>query len=231
MSIKEFLVGMMEDLSNGDLESLEKKHYLCKSLQKKIIDESFDIFNPHLFIQNALDIEGLFYIPNYLSTNELAMIKEKIVSDIYFQPITTSKFSRKVAHYGYYYSYDRSGLHEAPPIPDYLMDLVVPDRINQIIGSVLIEKPFEQLIINEYKPGQQIGHHVDHKTQFGPIIACITIGQSVPIQFKLSEITKIIKPEEGSLYLMTGDARYKWSHSLKNTLSENRYSLTYRTIC
>lgn len=228
MSIKEFLAGMMDDLSNDDLESLEKKHYLCKLLQKKLIDESF---NSHFSIQNALDIEGLWYIPQYLSIDELSIIKEKLASSIHFQPITTSPFSRRVAHYGYYYSYDRSGLHEAPPIPTDLIDLVMSDRINQIVGFTLIEKPFEQLIINEYKPGQQIAHHIDHKTQFGPIIACITIGQSVPIKFKLGDIVKTITPEKGSIYLMTGDARYKWSHSLKNTLSKNRYSLTYRTVC
>ncbi len=35
--------------------------------------------------------------------------------------------------------------------------------------------------------------------------------------------------EPNSMYIMTGDARYKWKHSLKQT-SGTRISLTYRFV-
>lgn len=115
-------------------------------------------------------------------------------------------------------------------IPDYLANLVSANRINKTIGSDLITNSFEQLIINEYLPGQQIAYHIDHVTQFGPIVACITVGQAVPIKLKLNDIEKTINVEAGSMYIMTGDARYKWKHSLKNDTNCDRYFLTYRTV-
>jgi len=132
-----------------------------------------------------------------------------------------------VVHYGYSYAYDRSGLRATVPIPDYLDVLVDMNRINNICH---ISKAFDQLIINQYKPKQQIAPHIDHVNQFGPIIACITLGQSVPIIFSLDTIKKTIHVAPGSMYIMTGDARYLWKHSLKNISDGIRYSLTYRTI-
>ena len=175
-------------------------------------------------------IEGLWYIKNYLTNEELAMIKEKLDTEIELEPLSKSTNSRRVAHYGYYYSYDRSGLNEAPAMPEYLAKLVTNKRINTVTGTSIVDKTFEQLIINEYKPGQQIAYHTDHIKQFGPVIACITIGKSVPIKFKYGTIEKSVEIEPGSMYIMTGDARYKWQHSLKNTSESNRYSLTYRTV-
>ena len=73
-------------------------------------------------------------------------------------------------------------------------------------------------------------HTFTYIFQSGPIIACLTVGQTVPIHFKNGSIVKTINIEEGSMYIMTGDARYKWQHSLKNNTEGVRYSLTYRTV-
>jgi len=86
------------------------------------------------------------------------------------------------------------------------------------------------VIVNEYLPGQKITYHVDHVKLFDSIVACITIGQALLINFKLAETVKTINIEEGSLYIMTRDARYKWQHGLKNTHDDNRYSITYRIV-
>ncbi len=85
-----------------------------------------------------------------------------------------------------------------------------------------------QIIINEYKPGQQIAYHTDHIKLFGPVIACITIGQSIPIYFRKA-VVKQLDIKSGSMYIMTGEARYEWQHSLKNNTQDTRYSITYRT--
>lgn len=89
---------------------------------------------------------------------------------------------------------------------------------------------FDQVIINEYKPSQGIAPHIDHTGLFGSIIACITIGSSVPITFRKGDITKKIEIKEGSMYIMTKDSRYKWTHSLTNKSKDIRYSITYRVI-
>lgn len=187
------------------------------------------IYQPQLVEENCHGIKGIWYIKNYLNKDEIKFIKNKI-NETNFVPITAAPNSRRVAHFGYLYSYDRTGIKKTIDIPEYFQKLVTIDRINNTIKKDILDKEFQQLIINEYKSKQCIAYHTDHTSQFGPIIACITIGEPVPIRFKLDGIEKVVNIEEGSLYIMTGDARYKWKHSLKNNKNANRYSLTYRTI-
>jgi hypothetical protein len=68
--------------------------------------------------KDAFGIEGLWYIPKFISANDLVKIKEMIQDDINFEPISKSANSRKVAHFCYYYSYDRTGLK-----PDHLKSM------------------------------------------------------------------------------------------------------------
>jgi len=229
MIMDELSHGMLVDLANDDILSLETKSAIYTKQHKSMINSTFDLFETKSVIKNAFDIPGLFYIKNYLTESEVELCMDKINSEINFEPISNSPNSRMVAHFGYYYSYDRSGVRPATTIPDYLERLVDMDKINNLCGNI-INSPFDQLIINEYKPGQQISPHIDHVKQFGPIIACITVGKSVPINFKSGSVEKTISIDAGSMYIMTGPARYQWLHSLKNKTSETRYSLTYRTI-
>lgn len=179
-----------------------------KYVQKILIGIKLNIVHSTV-IKNAFDIPGLWYIPHYLSNDTIKSIEKKI-NKIKFEPITNSPNSRLVAHFGYRYSYDRSGVQPVDPIPIDLSNLVSMNDINNIIGEKIISKEFDQLIINEYKPGQQISFHTDHTKQFGPIIACITIGESVPIKFKNGNNIKEINIETGSIYIMTCESRYQW---------------------
>ena len=99
---------------------------------------------------------------------------------------------------------------------------------------------FDQLIINKYLPGQGIAPHIDKPSQFGPYIACVTLGSGVEIQFsKTGEETIPIYVEPNSLYIMSGDARYTWKHGIASRKSDlvsdqkiargTRISLTFRT--
>ncbi|XWV26881.1 2Og-Fe(II) oxygenase [Tupanvirus soda lake] len=236
MAYRELISNIVDNLQNNNLKKVEEnnKKYIEKvgyNILIEKINKMIDDKNPKI-MANAFGIEGLWYIPNYLTQEEVNIIKEKIDNgSIKLNPISKSFKSRKVAHYGYYYSYDRTGLKIAPPIPDYLESLANADRINDKVGDKIIKNAkFDQVIINEYEPEQQIAYHTDHVKLFGPIVACITVGQTVPINFKLSDTIKTINIEEGSMYIMTGDARYKWQHGLKNNSDENRYSITYRTV-
>jgi len=222
---------LIDNLNNNQMTEFFKNYAMYAKKHTKINFMSITIFDPIVF-SNYNEINGLYYIENYLTSEELQLIKDFINSEANLQPLTPSSLqSRRVAHYGYYYAYDRSGLTAAPKIPDSLLKIVEPDRLNRMIGP-LVNKPFEQLIINEYRYRNGISKHIDHPEQFGPIIACITIGQCAPIIFRNSQSQSKIKisPAEGSIYIMTGDSRYQWTHELTNTGTETRYSLTYRTI-
>ena len=228
------ILEMIDSFENNNMIELEKKikayftkEYSLIPLQKLIELEAVVVPKP-IITKNFNGINGLWYIQNYLSRNEIETIKNYINNETNLEPISNKNKSRRVAHFGYYYSYDRTGLKEAPPIPLDLKKLASVERINKLINLDI--NSFDQVIINEYNPGQQIAYHTDHTKLFGPVISCITIGQSVPIYFRLGSEEKELLIEEGSMYIMTEDARYKWQHSLKNNSTGTRYSITYRTI-
>lgn len=187
--------------------------------------------NSYNIQENYKNINGLYYISNFLS-NDLTRFIEELIEENYddFAPISPSYNSRKVAQYGYAYSYNRSGLTKIDPIPNLYDDIINSDKIGSLLGLQFESAPqFNQLIINEYTKYQQIAPHVDHVTQFGPIIACISVGQDGLIVFSKGEIKIKIKVTRGSLYIMTGESRYSYKHSTKNSSGETRYSLTFRT--
>jgi alkylated DNA repair dioxygenase AlkB len=163
------------------------------------------------------------------------------VQNLNFTPIAGPN-SRRVVQFGYTYSYDRSGLMPTADIPDILrldnlISLDFLDHFKEVFNTSTTNlnfdpAKFDQLIINEYKPGQQIGPHIDHPSQFGDIICCISIGETSYVRFSYDQEKKSFKYklEPGSIYIMSGDARYKWKHSLVNRGNHIRYSLTYRIV-
>lgn len=184
-------------------------------------------------------IPGFYYVKNYLSKKELKDIKQHLSKSNKWQGVGKSPTSRKVIHYGYNYSYNRTGITKAEDIPEMFSNLVTKDRINKAIGQEVLKEDMEQLIINEYKPGQGIAFHIDHTSYFGPVIVCITVGSGIEIDFvdgqdPSKKITYYV--EEGSLYVMSDQARYRWKHGIQQRTMDGdkqrgtRHSLTYRTI-
>lgn len=185
-------------------------------------------------------IPGLYYKKNFLTKRELASIKKHLLESSRWNHITTN--SRRVIQYGYSYSYDRSGVTKILNMPKYYQNLVsketLMERIEEIVKDIpsICESNFEQLIINEYLPGQGISSHIDHIKYFGPIIICISVGSGAEMVFEKDGDKKNFYIEEGSIYIMSGDARYKWKHMMTKKKKDNnkkrniRYSLTFRTI-
>lgn len=169
------------------------------------------------------DIQGLYLIPDYLDKT----ICDEIVKQIRkyeWKPVTNYKNSREVIQFGYTYSYDRSGIAKTDQIPTELLDLT--DQMNQKLDTNVI---FDQLIINKYEKGQGINPHIDHTKYFGDTILCITLMNPVTAIFTKNNQEVMINLEPGSAYIMSGDARYKWTHQMRQTKG-TRISLTYRTV-
>ena len=149
--------------------------------------------------------------------------------------VTENPKSRKVIHYGHTYAYNRSGLGEDPEIPEFLKDLVSAERINKFFADFKFEN-MDQLIVNEYKVGQGISAHIDHPKQFGPVIICLSLGSNIEILFKKGDTKIPIHIKMGSIYIMSGPARYEYTHSILPRKSDNkiprkdRISLTYRAV-
>ena len=68
------------------------------------------------------------------------------------------------------------------------------------------DRPAEQVIVNEYQPGQGIAHHADRGC-FGPAVATLSLLDTWPMSFERSgdEPIELWLPP-GMLIILTGEA-------------------------
>jgi alkylated DNA repair dioxygenase AlkB len=133
---------------------------------------------------------------------------------------------RRIAQFGWHYSFETYGLTQAAPLPDELLD--VRRRAAQIAG--LDEEEFSEALVTEYPPGAGIGWHRD-APQFG-VVAGISLGAACRMRFqrgtgeKRQTAAAVIPPR--SIYLLSGEVRYSWQHTIP-PVRQRRWSLTFRT--
>lgn len=112
--------------------------------------------------------DGLTYLENYIQEDEAV----KLVHEIDAAPWRTD-LKRRVQHYGYRYDYKaRQARRE-----DYLGSL--PDLLQHLAERLTSEGHFQavpdQVIVNEYLPGQGISAHIDCQPCFGETIASLSL--------------------------------------------------------
>lgn len=167
------------------------------------------------------------YVPEFVTHEE-----EKHLVEFFNAQAWRQTKSRRMLTYGWQYNkgdFDQP-LHAVTPIPDCLTTML----------GKLSEKfkvSFNQLTVNEYLPGQGIDAHYDHPTRFGPVIVGLSLNSATTMQFEHEK--KIVHSqllEPRSMYMMTGDYRYKYQHRIKGLTHDNgvprqtRISLTFRCI-
>lgn len=184
---------------------------------------------------SALSIPGLSYVPEYISPQEEGELTSAIDSQ---QWITELK--RRVQHYGWRYDYKAKSI--APesrlgPLPEWLMPYCDRMRADRLFPQLP-----DQVIINEYQPGQGIAPHVDCVPCFTDTIASLSLGSTCVMEFTNVEtgqkIPVLLEPR--SLVVLTGDARYRWQHAIFHRKTDKyngfvfprgrRLSLTFRKV-
>lgn len=154
-------------------------------------------------------INGLNYIDQFISAEEEQMLLVEIDR---VQWLTTLK--RRVQHYGYRYNYssrkaDKSDyLGKLPEWSDFLLEKLFKNNF------ILYKR--DQLIVNEYLPGQGIAAHVDCVPCFDDTIIIISIGSGIERQFTATEssLKQSYYLESRSLLILQGEARYNWKHGI-----------------
>lgn len=158
-----------------------------------------------------------------------------------WKSLSDSKNSRKVQHYGYTYNY-KSGKTktETEPIPDEFRSLINSlKKKSDGLGILPKKYEFNQVIVNNYEPGQGISAHTDVK-EYGVIIGCYTIGSGATMRFTRGDEKYDIYVEPNSLYVMSGDSRNEWKHEMVPRKSDvvdgvkiergRRISITFRFV-
>jgi alkylated DNA repair dioxygenase AlkB len=178
---------------------------------------------------------GLTYLENYTSDAEA----DSCVQEIDAAPWRTD-LRRRVQHYGYRYDYkSRQARRE-----DYLGPL--PELFQQLAERLTAEDHFQsvpdQVIVNEYQPGQGISPHIDCQPCFGATIASLSLLSACVMRFVSqthSQQTELhLQPV--SLSVLRDDARHLWTHAIPSRKSDvivgqkyyrsRRISLTFRTM-
>lgn len=179
--------------------------------------------------------DGLTYLENYISEDEA----DRLVHEIDAAPWRTD-LKRRVQHYGYRYDYkSRQALRE-----DYLGPL--PELFQQLAERLTAEGHFQavpdQVIINEYKPGQGISAHIDCQPCFGATIASLSLLSACVMRFASQTYSQKmdLHLQPASLLVLKDDARHLWAHGIKPRKSDviagqkhhrsRRISLTFRTM-
>ena len=100
-----------------------------------------------------------------------------------------------------------------------------------------------QCIVNEYRPGQGIGMHADHR-DFGPVVASLSLGASWPMRFRRRDTRPYARDglpgdevallPRRSVLVLAGAARHRFMHGIDraDTARETvtRVSATFRTF-
>lgn len=182
-----------------------------------------------------MQIQGLEYIENYISEQKETEIVNQIDSEIWLDDL-----KRRVQHYGYKYDYKKRSIDASMKIGE------LPTWANKL-ASELKDKglmPYlpDQLIINEYLPGQGIAPHIDCEPCFEDTIVSLSLGSQCVMQFinKDKSQNYQLVLNQRSLLIISGEARYEWLHGIKGIKSDTiqgikmlrrrRISLTFRKI-
>ena len=159
-----------------------------------------------------MDIPGLLIIEDYIMEED-----EKNILECIYDQEWSDALSRRVQHYLHYYDYSRTESRVKAPEPPYEIDLLCEN----IISNGFLEK-IEQIIVNEYTPGQGISAHIDSHI-FGKSIISLSLGSATTFVFTHSKTKQkkelYVKPR--TLMIMSGDARYVWKHEIKKRKTDD----------
>lgn len=185
-------------------------------------------------------IEGLYIIPEFISEIEEEQLKRAVDASTW-SGVTESKNSRRVQHYGYKYVYTAQYVNPKDSIgslPDWSTALEQKICNIPIVKQLQTTRP-NQLIVNEYRPSQGIGAHIDAKIFADPVV---TVSAGSTCIFEMTKEGKTIELllHPRTCVVLSGDSRWNWKHCIPARMTDHfeghdykrtrRISYTYRWV-
>ena len=184
-------------------------------------------------------ISGLRYVENYIDEYQHDWLLTRI--DKYHKHQWLDDLKRRVQHYGFKYDYKARkidmGMHLGE-LPEWLKRL--SQKLHQ---DGHMPEVADQVIVNEYLPGQGIASHIDCEPCFEGTIVSLSLGSGCVMNFthKFDKTKKVpVWLEPRSLVVLSGEARDKWLHGIPARKSDvwdgekrerqRRVSLTFRKV-
>lgn len=132
---------------------------------------------------------------------------------------------RSSSSFGWKYDYASDSFRACAPMPALFERIA--ERAAAFAG--IAADDIVECLLNRYAPGAVIQPHID-KPVWEHVIG-LSLGTEAPMRFSEpagGEAIDVPLPPR-SIYLLAGDARYAWQHSLP-PLAETRWSITFRTL-
>jgi alkylated DNA repair dioxygenase AlkB len=224
----------------------------------RISIQYYEPYNVYTTSSSILPIDGISYIPNFL-TNE----QEERIWEICYSHSWSSAIHRRQQFWGQVYFHTTQDVSTIQPIDDgkstgpvahdlHHFDFLLERLIT--LGYFTADQPPTQILVNEYVGPMGIASHFDDENAFGDTVVTVSLGQPVWLSLvqprlltnqcqDIENETKILI-EPNSLFGMQRDIRYKWRHGIsksrwvmlpdgsgiKRTLGFVRLSLTIRKL-
>lgn len=175
--------------------------------------------------------EGFAYYPEFLNNEE----EKELLKTIFNIELHSLNFhgyeaKRKVASYGYDWSFEKRSLLKGKEIPSAFHSIITRVAAHLSITDTTIA----ELLITEYPVGSVINWHRDAP----PFDIIVGLSLLSDCTFRLRPYDKAKKKrnflisfpvQRRSLYIIQGQARSEWEHSIA-VVKEKRYSITLRTL-
>lgn len=147
-------------------------------------------------------IPGLSYMREYISRDQ----EMELTAAIDAEPWDTT-WKRRRQLYGW--SYGRGG-EAVRPIPTWGQALA--QRLHQ---DGIVDPPFNQMLVNEYLPGQGISLRRDYEP-FDRTVVSLSLLSACVMDFRHAsdERREAILLEPRSLLVLSDEARYQWQHGI-----------------
>jgi alkylated DNA repair dioxygenase AlkB len=175
-----------------------------------------------------LAIPGLRYLTEYLAPDDEESLRRAIDAEKW-----DTSWERRRQPYGGAYG-GRS--EPAPPIPEW--GKRVADRLH---AEGIGDRPFDQMLVNEYEPGQGIAMHRDYEP-YDRTVVSLSLLSGCLMEFRRvadgRRTTLWLAPR--SLLILSDEARYEWEHGIARrkhdvvdgvrTPRRRRLSVTFRIV-
>ena len=188
---------------------------------------------PKTDLSTTDEIPGFLYAPDFLSEGE----ERKLVAAI-DNGEWRHDLKRRVQHFGWRYGYKDRKIDlsmQLGPLPQWALALA--ERLEK---SGLLRHLPDQVIVNEYVGKQGISKHTDCVPCFEDGVAMLSLLESWEMIFRKGgkagqRVSKLLARR--SVAVISGDARYKWTHEIPSRLTEpgglkrhRRISVTFRKV-
>lgn len=199
----------------------------------RIIDINPGFNNNLNFVEMENKVPGFLLFPDFIDSQK----EEKLIAEIDEQTWVVD-YKRRLQYYGYRNELESPyDLVKFPvPIPPLISELS-----KEIVDRGILDSQPDQVIINEYSPGEGIKPHKD-RNYFENQICGVNLGSGCVMRFiqvRGGEVVDIEIPRR-SLYVIQDEARYKWKHAIPPRKKDNidgniqhrerRLSITYRKV-